>query len=65
MKFLFTLGIIYLAYRILFARSFGGNPFEQNDRQGHVRQAPPEPPRRQAPPPATNDGEYIDYEEVD
>ncbi len=60
MKFLLTIGLIYLAYRIFFARPaiFPVVPPRDN-----FRPDPPPPP-----PPTRNkkeDGEYIDYEEVD
>jgi hypothetical protein len=56
MKYLITLGLIYLAYRFFFARPA--------ITEGFARREPP----RQEPPPQKRkreEGEYIDYEEVD
>lgn len=59
MKFLFTLALLYLAYRIFFVR------------RAPVRSVPPHDRFRSYPPPAApsrqpkSEGEYIDYEEVD
>ncbi len=59
MKFLFTLALLYLAYRIFFVR------------RAPVRSFPPQDRFRPHPPSATpsrqpkSEGEYIDYEEVD
>ncbi|MCB0555297.1 MAG: hypothetical protein KDD02_17250 [Phaeodactylibacter sp.] len=58
MKLIFTILIVYLLYRFLFTPSALERGRE--NRQEHIRRE--EPPQQEA---KRDEGEYIDYEEVD
>lgn len=56
MKYLLTIGLIYLAYRYFFARPAITEGFARRE------QPRPEPPKQN---PRKPEGEYIDYEEIE